>query len=122
MVLKVNNIDITPYIARQGVKWTRNDVDGSNTGRSLENALLTRDRVATKIRLDVTCRPLTANEAKTVLQAIYPEYVIVSYTDPMAGEVVTKTMYSNNVPASFLLKKTDGTEWWSGITFPLIER
>jgi hypothetical protein len=35
---------------------------------------------------------------------------------------VTKTMYSNNNPASFLMRKPDGTEWWSGISFPLIER
>lgn len=122
MVLKVDGIDITPYIAKQGVKWSRNDVDGPNTGRSLENAYLTRDRVATKIRLDVTCRPMTAAETKTLLQAIYPEYVSVIYTDPMAGKEVTKEMYSNNIPASYLMKKRDGTEWWSGITFPLIER
>ena len=122
MVFKINGIDITPYIAKQGVKWTRNDVDGPNTGRSIENAYLVRDRLATKIRLDITCRPLKASETKVLLQAIYPEYVTVTYTDPMAGGEVTKEMYSNNVPASFLLQRPDGTEWWNGITFPLIER
>lgn len=122
MVFKVNGIDITPYIAKQGVKWTRNDVDGPNTGRSIENALLIRDRIATKIRIDVTCRPLKSSETMILLRAIYPEYVTVTYTDPMAGGEVTKEMYSNNVPASYLLQRPDGTEWWSGITFPLIER
>ena len=122
MVLEINGIDITPYIAKQGVKWTRNDVDGQNTGRSIENAYLTRDRIATKIRLDITCRPLKASETRVLLQAIYPEYVTVTYTDPMEGGEVTKEMYSNNIPASFLLQRPDGTEWWNGITFPLIER
>lgn len=121
MVLKINGVDMTPYISKQGIKWTRNDVDGQNAGRSLDNALLIRDRVATKIRLDVTCRPMKSNEIKIVMQAVYPEYVTVTYTDPMEGSEVTKQMYSNNIPASYLMKK--GTEdWWSGVTFPLIER
>ena len=37
-------------------------------------------------------------------------------------EDVTKTMYSNNNPASYLMRKPDGTEYWEGITFPLIEQ
>lgn len=80
-----------------------------------------RGRVGTKIRLDITCRPLNAAEIRAVLNAIYPEYVTVVYNDPMSG-TATKIMYSNNNPASFLMRKSDGTEWWSGVTFPLIER
>ena len=55
-----------------------------------------------------------------MLNAIYPEYVTVTYDDPMLGRVV-KTMYSNNNPASFCILKPDGTEWWNEISFPLIE-
>lgn len=122
MTVCVNGTDITNYIAKQGLKWSRNDVDGPNTGRSITNAYLTRDRIATKIRLDITCRPLKASETKILLNLILPEYVIVTFDDPMEGKIVTKEMYSNNIPATFLMKKDDGTEWWSGITFPLIER
>ena len=113
-------VDMTPYIANRGVKWNRNDMDSPNTGRTLDG-LMHRGRVSTKIRLDITCRPLKASELSIVLTAIYPEYVTVTYTDPMSG-TVTKTMYSNNNPASYLFKRPDGTEWWSGITFPLVER
>ena len=121
MVLTVNNVDMTPYIAFGGVKWTRSDIDSPNTGRTMDG-LMHRGRVTTKIRLDITCRPLSTAEASTVLSAIYPEYVTVSYTDPMAGTTVTKTMYSNNNPASFLIHRSNGLELWNGITFPLIER
>lgn len=31
-------------------------------------------------------------------------------------------MYSNNIPAQFLIKTRNGKELWGGITFPLIER
>lgn len=120
MILEIDGVNIVPYIAYGGVQWQRSDVDGEGAGRDL-NGELRRNRVATKRRLDITCRPLTAEEAQTVLTLIMPEWVTVRYTDPQAG-VVTKTMYSNNHPASYLMRHRNGKEYWSGITFPLIER
>lgn len=122
MTLTVNGRDLTPYIAFGGIQWQRADVDGPNATRSIDNAYLTRDRIAIKRRLDVTCRPLTLLEASIVLSTIEPEYVTVTYTDPQIGGDVTKQMYSNNIPAQFAMKTRDGRELWGGITFPLIER
>ena len=114
-------VDMVPYVAHDdGFKWTRNDIDSPNTGRAMDG-LMYRGRVATKIRLDIKCRPLTTAEANIVLNAILPEYVDVTYTDPMYGSV-TKVFYSNNNPATHALLNPDGTEWWDGITFPLVER
>lgn len=120
MYLTINNIDMTPYIATGGVKWQRNDIDSPDTGRAMDG-MMYRGRVATKIRLDITCRLLRADELRIVLNAILPEYVTVTYDDPMYGRV-TKTMYSNNNPAVYQFPKANGTEWWSGVTFPLVER
>ena len=120
MMLRINGVDFMPFIAKQGVKWQRNDIDAPNSGRTMDG-MMQRGRVATKIRLDITCRPLTAEEAMLVLNTILPEYVSVDYYDPMGGERYGVTMYSNNNPASFLIEKPDD-DWWSGITFPLIER
>lgn len=120
MVFTIDGVDILPYIAYKGLKWTRSDIDGPDAGRTMDG-LMHRQRVATKIRLDITCRPLTDGEASTLLKAILPVYVEVSYTDPMEGTTVTRTMYSNNNPASFLLLKgTVGL--WDGISFPLVEQ
>ena len=121
MKLEINGVDLTPYIAKRGVKWQRNDLDAEGSGRSLDG-LMMRNRVASKVRLDVTCIPLPSPAASRVLTAIMPEWVEVTYTDPQLGRDVTKTMYSNNNPASFLLRREDGTEYWDGITFPLIEK
>lgn len=112
-------VDITDYIAYGGLKWSRNDVDSPDTGRTLDG-IMHRGRVSTKIRLDITCHPLKANELAIVLNLILPEYIYVRYDDPMYGKV-TKHMYSNNNPASYCILKPDGTEYWSDITFPLIE-
>lgn len=119
MILEVDGVDMLPYVAHQGIKWQRNDIDSSEAGRTMDGQMH-RGRVATKIRLDITCKPLKASDVETVLNTIYPEYVYVRYTDPMQG-LVTKRMYSNNNPATHMLIQPDGVEWWSDITFPLIE-
>ena len=124
MVLQIKNssdtwVDITPYIAFGGVKWERYDIEDPDSGRTLDG-LMHRGRVATKRRLDITCRPLRFAELNIVLNLIQPETISVKYTDPLAGTTVTKTMYSNNNPASYCIKK-GSVEWWSSISFPLIE-
>lgn len=118
MYLKINGYDITSYIAKGGIKWQRQDVD-VDAGRTMDG-LMHRGRVATKIRLDITCIPLTQAQAMDLLQRLLPESVTVEYEDPMYGDVI-KQMYANNHPAEYLLIQKDGTEYWSGITFPLIE-
>lgn len=120
MVFEINGINMVPYVKHRGFKWTRNDVDGPDAGRTMD-AVMHRLRVATKIRLDIQCRPLLQREAEIVLSAILPEYVTVRYQDPMSG-VVIKTMYSNNNPASYCVRKNDGREYWDGIEFPLVEQ
>ena len=115
-------VDITPYIAQGGVKWLRNDVDGSNAGR-MQNGEMMRDYIATKYRWDITCRPLTAAEQSVVLQLIQPVYIEVKYTDPLTNTVVQDVQYySNNFPSTFLISRTDGTEYWTGLAFPVIQK
>lgn len=118
--ISIDGTDITDLIAYNGVKWGRNDVDGPNAGRTI-TGLMIRDRVATKIRLDITCRPLLDAEIKMLMRLLIPEFVQVTYDDPLYGEV-TKTMYANNHSATFLIKKDDGREYWNGVSFPLVER
>ena len=117
MILRIDGVDMMPYIRQKGIKWTRSDLDGPNAGRTMDGTMH-RDRITGKVRLDITCLPLTSEEAATVLSAIYPEYIQVEYTDPMEG-TVTKTMYANNIPATYIDTSTD---LWEGIVFPLIER
>ena len=115
-------LDLTPYLAYGGLKWKRTDVDGPGAGR-LINGDLIRNRIAVKCRLDCVCRPLTTEEASKVLKAIKPEFVSVTYLDPELGERrYDVTMYSNNIPAQVAHVDESGNVWWTGITFPLIEK
>ena len=97
--------DLTPYIAHQGLKWTRNDIDAANSGRDTQDGLMHRHRVAQKDRFDCTLRPLTFDELHTVLGWVQPESFLVRVTDLISGNSTTNTMYSNNIPA----EHSDGT-------------
>ena len=116
----VNGLNLLPYLSEDGLRWTRFDVEAPDTGRTLDGVMY-RGRVASKIRLDVRCRPLNTREMQLVLQAILPEYVTVRYTDPQDGSV-TRTMYSNNIPTLCATVYDDGTARWEGLEFPLIQR
>lgn len=119
--LEIDGVDIVPYVAYGGIKWQREDIDGPGAGRDLTGALR-RNRIATKRRLDVTCKPLTDIESSKVLSLVMPEWVTVRYYDVQEGQIVTRTMYSNNHPAQYLILRDNGVSLWTGITFPLIEK
>lgn len=119
--LYIDGFYMTPYIAFGGLQWQWSDIDDSDTGRDLAGDLR-RGRVATKRRIDVTCRILKSPELSKVLTAIRPEFVSVMAYDPQQGRMVTMTMYSNNYPVTFCMMKPDGTVWWSGLSFPLIQK
>ena len=120
MVFSINGVDITQYILSDGLEWQRNDLDGPNAGRTLAGTMI-RDRVAIKATWNVKCRPLTGTQLATILQLVRPEFVSVTYTDPETNTDVTKSMYSNNVPAT-LRQFVGGENYWTGLSFPLIER
>lgn len=121
-LLIIDGVDFTGYLkASGGYAVKRNDIDGENAGRVMDSTMY-RDRRAVKMELTLACRPLTGAEARRLLNAIYPEFVAVTYNDPRVGIRENVQMYSNNVPSEFLFTKPDGTEWWDGIKFPLIER
>lgn len=118
--VSINGTDITGWIAEKGIKWSRNDLDGPNAGRTL-SGLMIRDRVATKIKLEITCKELSGDDLHTLMNLVLPEYVTVTYDDPIYGST-TKTMYSNNNSATLNRIDTAGKRLWGSITFPLIER
>ena len=120
MVFKIDGVNCLPYVDDEGFSWSRNDVESSDAGRTMD-ATMHRGRIAIKKRLDITCKPLTTEQTRILLNLIRPEFVEVEYTDPMDG-IITKTMYSNNVPATVMSLDEDENPVWTGIKFPLIER
>lgn len=118
MKLVIGGTDITHFVARDGVKWSRNDVD-KDSGRTLDGRMQ-RGRVATKVRLDVTLVPMNETNLRPILQKLMPVSTQVTYTDPLEGEV-TKEMYANNHSVKLVVEDSNGERIYKDIEFPLIE-
>ena len=112
--------DLTPYIALEGLKWTRNDIDAAGSGRDTQDGLMHRHRVAQKARFDANLRLLTYAELNMILNWVQPESFLVKFTDLVSGTATIYTVYSNNIPATFKVQKGD-TQYWAGVSIPFIE-
>ena len=85
MVVKINDVEITPYILEGNVQWKRNDIDEEEgSGRAIDGTMQ-RERIAIKDEWTVPCIPLTGPQAATVLSLIEPEFVKVTYTNPVTN-------------------------------------
>ena len=100
--------------------WGLQDVSAGESGRT-DDALMHKNRVAQKRKIQVAYAGVTPEVARTVLTAINPEYITVRYFDPLTGGMENKEMYVGDRTAPVKW-------WWSGkkifesLSFDLIER
>lgn len=112
--------DITPYIAWQGLTFSRNDVDAPNAGRDM-SGLMHRGRVASKEKMNITTVPLTRAQSSFIQTLLFPETILVRVDPyPRTNSVAMFNMYCNNVKTTYLIRKAYGEELQT-LTFPLIE-
>lgn len=112
--------DFSDIVVSGGIKWSRNDIDSKQTGRSKLDAKMHRKRLAIKRKLTVSCLRMGIARMKALNAAIMPETIQVRFLDPIAGEVITKTFYGSTVEATTLVKSGDDV-YWEGTSFSLIE-
>ncbi|MBZ4662763.1 MAG: hypothetical protein JG776_445 [Caloramator sp.] len=115
-MLKINGQTVkSPSIFR----YSLYDIDGESN-RNLKGELI-RDRIATKVKLDLEWSVLTMSEISTILNATSNVFFTVEYPDAKAGQVVTKTFYVGDRTAP--LFKVDGNNYvWEGLKLSLIEK
>lgn len=113
-------VDITPYIAFQGLTFSRNDVDSPDAGRDM-SGLMHRGRVSVKEKMNINTIPLTKAQSSSLQTLLYPQSVQVRVTPyPRTNAAHTMNMYSNNVKVTYLIHYTSGEDMQS-LSFPLIE-
>lgn len=113
-------VDITPFIAWQGLTFSRNDVDAPDAGRDM-SGLMHRGRVAVKEKMEINTIPLTRAQSSSLQTLLYPSSISVRVTPyPRTNAATTLTMYSNNVKTTYIIHRTSGEDLQS-LSFPLIE-
>jgi hypothetical protein len=119
--LKINGTEIAGFIKVDGFEWQRNDVDGSGAGRAVTGKAI-RDLIATKIRLDCTCRELTGAERTTLEGLLFAAPFLTVTCDDAIFRGLTRTMYCNAMSSGFSRRKQNGTEYWKDSKFVLVEQ
>lgn len=119
--LKINGTEIAGYIKVDGFEWQRNDVDGSGAGRAVTGKAI-RDLIATKIRLDCTCRELTGAERTTLEGLVFAAPFLTVTCDDSIFRGSARTMYCTSMSSGFARRKPNGTEYWKDAKFVLVEQ
>ena len=113
-------VDITPYIAFQGLTFSRNDVDAPDAGRDM-SGLMHRGRVSVKEKMNINTIPLTKAQSSSLQTLLYPGTIQVRVTPyPRTNAAQILSMYSNNVKVTYLIHYSSGEDMQS-LSFPLIE-
>jgi hypothetical protein len=115
-----NWIDITPYIAWQGLTFSVNSVDSPDAGRDM-SGLMHRGMIAIKEKMNVNTIQLTKAQVSTLISLLLPESFQVRVTPyPNTNSAKTMNMYSNNVKTTYIIHRASGEDLQS-LSFPLIE-
>ena len=112
--------DITPWIAWQGLSFSRNDVDAPDAGRDI-SGFMHRGRVASKEKMNITTIQLTNEQVAKLETLLFPEIIAVRVTPyPRTNAPRIMSMYCNNVKTNYVIHRANGTDLQS-VSFPLIE-
>lgn len=117
-LLKINNRQIaTP----SSFKYTLSDFD-LESGRNI-NGEMVRNRVTTKVRLDLTWKSgaMDTKSMSVLLKAFDDVFFDVSYFDIREGQMVTKKMYVSDRTGN-MYSFVDGKPVFDEISFALIEK
>lgn len=102
------------------LKWKKSDISGSDAGRT-DDTLMHKNRVGKKRALSLGWVNLSKQEIHEILVAFDPEYVFVTYWDPLDGKEVTREFYTGDIEAN-VKWWAKGKERYSTLDFDIVER
>jgi len=105
-----------PYL----YSWSLQDVSAPNAGRT-EDALMHKDRVAQKRKIQLGWRMKSTAVASQILKAFNPEYVSVRYFDIMDNQYEVRVFYVGDRESPVKVWQV-GNHIIETISFDIIER
>lgn len=101
------------------LSWGLQDISAEDAGRT-DDTIMHKNRVGQKRKLDLGWQACTPDEAHEVLSAFNPEYVNVTYWDPLDNATVTRNFYTGDKEAPVKMW-TVGKKLYEKISFSVIE-
>lgn len=99
-------------------EWSLQDISASDAGRT-ESTIMDKMRLGQCVKIKLAWNYITTEEASAILTAFNPEYLDVSYLDPMRGTYRTSEFYVGDRTAPAYNTKMG---LWTNVEFNIIER
>lgn len=94
-MITVDNVEIKcPSELSYGLE----QVNSADAGRT-QDAVMHVERIAKKVKLELSWSGLTWAETSAIMTAFDPEYISVKYPDMLSGTYQTKTFYTGDKSA-----------------------
>lgn len=117
-VLVINGHDYSKYIERKGYSWSRNDIDGSNSGR-VKSTRMRRDKRGEKRSLSYKMRDVP-QENLAELDDYFSKNKEFDATYLDVHGIMTKRFYCSSVKADMVeVQKNKGL--WDNVSFTMTE-
>ena len=119
---RVNGIDMVPFLIQGGIVWADEDIDGSDSGRTMDG-VMHRELIATKDKHTLRYRELDLDEIRYVKSAFTSQYVTVetNFHPGVAGNLIF-TMYNSSRKAATSYLDEEGNARFVMEDISLIER
>jgi hypothetical protein len=113
--------DRLPEPAHGGAIFSVQDIDSAETGRN-QNGEMMRDRVATKIKWQLTFPPLSRAKLSALLNSDIKKVTFkFTYPDPFSSsEMITKECYVGDRTTP-MYSMSSGLPMWENVSFSIIE-
>lgn len=98
--------------------WNLQDISAPDAGRT-EDTVMQKMRVGQARSISLSWSYLTTDEISVILTAFNPEYISVTYLDPMVGGSRTSEFYVGDRSAPMYNATLD---LWENVSFNIIER
>lgn len=107
-VLIIGGVDYSKHIERQGMTWTRNDIDTDKTVRT-KDGKIRRDKIGTKRKLTFKLIHMTRQELAALDDALSETFYSATYMD-LHG-VQTRRFYTSEFTSTLESMYSNDGEW-----------
>lgn len=121
--LTIGTLDIKDWVEEDlGYDIRYIDREGPNTKVMLSGDRIV-DLLARKVQISVTLIPLNHNQLQSLVEAISPAYVSVTYFDLQTAASKTSTFIVEPLSsAKYVIDSSTGIHWFKGISLTLTEK
>ena len=120
-IFMINGHDYTEYIAADGLKPSRNDLDKDGSGRNVLDGLMYRTRISTKLKYSVSFLRLTADVLMQLEADMDSPFIQVTLLEGRSNRQVTRTYYTSTINEG-VQRSIDGVTYYDGVAFDITER